>query len=599
MIGGVNEEVKLTRPQLARWMMRLTAPAQLPLLGTIFFRFLDQLLSYLLFGLAAAFMVRLAVGNNGFAKDQVLIRDIDHFKFLIGAMVTMTLAKAFFRYLEQLSGHWVAFTSLEMLREEMFAKLWPQSPAIQARSRSGDLMNRATKDIDRIEAFYYNSLAPAFSAFAVPLVVFCITTYFGFFEVALIGLVGILAVTIAIPAMGGASMQMSLRRNQAARGDLAQTLTDVLQGREAICGYGRENESLAAVDEIDRRVFYTAHSLRSWEAWRKGMFRFVWIVTALILAYYGANYYENILTGSLGPSTSPMMLVSCIVSFIRSFEVARGIEDFTIDLQAAFAAAERIYRVTHSEPMVKDEVERAPEGWQAAPASVRFEDVTFTYPGIKRPALRKVSFEAPAGGRTCLIGRSGSGKTTALSLMLRFFDPGEGRIFLGDVDVRHLPQEALRSAVAMVTQNTYLFNGTIAENLLLANPQATVEDLRQACKIAGIWDDIRQMENGLDTVINEGGGRLSGGQRQRVSLARALLTPAQIFVLDEYTSQLDPGLEAQVRQRLRAARPQATIIEITHRMGTLEGADRVLRFDAGLVADVTAEARSGKFNAEA
>jgi len=216
---------------------------------------------------------------------------------------------------------------------------------------------------------------------------------------------------------------------------------------------------------------------------------------------------------------------------------------------------------------------------------VRFEHVRFAYPGRSKAALSDVSFELPAGTSVALVGSSGAGKTTVANLLLRFWDPGAGTIRLGGVELPRLTLEGLRQRIALVAQDTYLFNSTLEANILLARPEATREVLLRAVEQAALTEFVAGLPEGLATRVGERGVQLSGGQRQRVAIARAFLKDAPVLVLDEATSHLDTLSEDLVRGALDTLMVDRTTILIAHRLSTIRAANRILVLHEGRVAE--------------
>ncbi|GIH23621.1 HlyB/MsbA family ABC transporter [Acrocarpospora phusangensis] len=215
------------------------------------------------------------------------------------------------------------------------------------------------------------------------------------------------------------------------------------------------------------------------------------------------------------------------------------------------------------------------------PPRLALREVTFTYPGAARPALRDVSLVVEPGTTLAISGRSGSGKSTLVNLLQRYFDPATGRILADGTDLRDLDRDAVRAMTAVVSQDTYLFHGTIAENLRLARPDADLATLRQAARRARIFDFVDALPDGFDTVVGERGARLSGGERQRIAIARALLKDAPVLILDEATSAVDGETEAALREALAELRAGRTTIMIAHRLSSLIDADTVAVLDDG------------------
>ena len=217
--------------------------------------------------------------------------------------------------------------------------------------------------------------------------------------------------------------------------------------------------------------------------------------------------------------------------------------------------------------------------------SVDFESVTFRYRPNDVPAVDGLSFSMRPGEVIAFVGRSGSGKTTVASLLLRFFDPQGGAIRVGGTDIRTFPLERLRSLCSIVSQDTYLFHGTVRENLLLARPGASQAELDQAAKSAAAYTFIHALPAGYDTVVGERGVKLSGGERQRISIARAILKDAPILILDEATSSVDIANEASIQEALSGIMKGRTTIVIAHRLSTVRNADRIYVLDRGRITE--------------
>ncbi|MGW0825992.1 ABC transporter ATP-binding protein/permease [Streptomyces sp. NPDC002845] len=265
-------------------------------------------------------------------------------------------------------------------------------------------------------------------------------------------------------------------------------------------------------------------------------------------------------------------------------ECFRPVRDLSREWHAGYlgvSAADGLRALRTAEPAVPD-TGTAPAHWQGPP-QVRFEEVQFTYDAAEAPALRRVTFTAEAGKTTAIVGPSGAGKSTLLALLLRHRDPQQGRITLDGREVTEYGLDSLRQGIAVVSQETYLFHATIADNLRLARPAATDDDLIRAARTAGIHDEIAALPDGYATVLGERGATLSGGQRQRLALARALLADAPVLVLDEATSAVDERREADIVRELLNAAGERTVLVVAHRLAAARHADRIVVLDGGHV----------------
>ncbi|MEM7693581.1 MAG: ABC transporter ATP-binding protein [Pseudomonadota bacterium] len=261
----------------------------------------------------------------------------------------------------------------------------------------------------------------------------------------------------------------------------------------------------------------------------------------------------------------------------------RNLSNLHVVIQEASAALIRVYTILDTPPTISDRPAARAATFAADP--VRLEGVTFAYAG-GAPALKSVSFEAPAGKTTAIVGRSGAGKSTVFNLIARFYDPTQGAVRIGGEDVGAVTLDSLRARVALVTQDVMLFDDTVRANIALGRPGATEAEIIAAAQSAGAHDFITRAPEGYDSPVGVAGGRFSGGERQRIALARAFLKDAPILLLDEATSALDAESEAVVRAALTALSRDRTTLVIAHRLSTVEAADRIIVLDRGEVAEV-------------
>jgi ATP-binding cassette subfamily C protein CydCD len=275
----------------------------------------------------------------------------------------------------------------------------------------------------------------------------------------------------------------------------------------------------------------------------------------------------------------PLLILVSIAAFLPVSEIAQ----VGRQLADTIASTRRLH-VVHAEPVAIIDGTETPAP-RAGGSAVDFVDVGFTYPGRQVPALRDVSFAVPAGATVALVGPSGAGKTTIANLLLRFWDPTRGVIRMDGVDLPRLTLDGLRGRIALVAQDTYLFNDTLEANVRLARPDATQDAVAQALQRAALAEFVAGLPEGLQTRVGERGVQLSGGQRQRVAIARAFLKDAPILVLDEATSHLDTISEHLVRTALDALMVQRTTIVVAHRLSTIRGADLILVLEAGRVIE--------------
>lgn len=291
--------------------------------------------------------------------------------------------------------------------------------------------------------------------------------------------------------------------------------------------------------------------------------------------------------GGVRVSTGEMNLGSLFAFIQYAMQIMFSLVMFTmmfIMVPRAQAAADRITQVLETKPSINDAKELRHADQEHG--YVEFRNVTFRYHGAEQPALSGISFEAKPGETTAIIGGTGSGKTTLVNLIPRFYDIESGELLVDGVDVRSMPQEELRHKIGFVPQKAVLFTGTISENLSYGKPDASDEEIRNAAETAQASDFIGEMKEGFDTLLSEGGLNLSGGQKQRLSIARALVRRPEIYVFDDSFSALDFKTDAKLRAALRKETGQSTVIIVAQRVGTVMDADRIIVLDEGKIAGI-------------
>ena len=556
-----------SRALLVRWLLQVTRPVLSPLLGSTLCRITDLLCGVALFSLGAYAVARAGLAMTTGAPVSAIWP-------VLAVMAGLSLLKAALRYAEQFLGHLVAFKALELLRGQIFRSLIPRSPRVSATSRSGDLLARATKDVDRIEAFFAHTFAPAVCAVVVPITVLTVIGLRVSWLVALAALPFVTLQLLIVPRLGFATSVDASRSVSAARADLTQHVTDTVQGMSEVVGYGRSQERLDEMARIDAEIAGAARPNGQWASVRRGISQLAGLTAPIAVVTVGT------MMSATGSSADVPLLAAAAAAVLRLSDTGRGVEELSGALNASFASAERVWEVVNAPVEVRDGDQELTVGISH---EVLWQDVSYSYPNTAAQAVRGASVRARAGRWTCIVGASGSGKSTLAQLAVRFDEPDSGRILIDGQDVSDLRAISLYQEIGMVDQRVHLMRATIADNVRLAAPSASDAQVRRACRAACIDEDIEALENGYDTLVGERGQSLSGGQRQRLALARALLARPGVLILDEFTSHLDPELDERVRIGVRTYLPQATIIEITHRLQWSEQADHVVVMDAGVI----------------
>jgi len=477
-------------------------------------------------------------------------------------------------WVESWLAHAMAYELLADMRIELFAKLDALAPAYLLRRRAGDLVALATQDVETVEYFFAHTVAPSIVSTVIPAAVL-ITLGVIAWPLAL-ALAPFLIYAGAAPVLGRKRIDALGSAARDALGALGAYTTETIQGLSELVAF-------AATER--RRVGFMA-DVRRYQELRLKLLEDLATQTArqeiatglggLAVASVGALL---IVHGWMAPALLPLMVLISVSAFLPVSEIAQ----VGRQLADTIASTRRLH-VVHSEPVEIADGPLQPPG-RPGGSSVSFAGVRFTYPGRPRPALTDVTFDVPAGSTVALVGPSGAGKTTIANLLLRFWDPETGVIRLDGVNLTELTLDGLRGRIALVAQDTYLFNNTLEANVRLARPDATEADIALALRRAALSGFVADLPEGLATRVGERGVQLSGGQRQRVAIARAFLKDAPILVLDEATSHLDTISEAEVRAALDGLMRDRTTIIVAHRLSTIRAADQILVLQGGRIIE--------------
>jgi ATP-binding cassette, subfamily B, bacterial len=493
---------------------------------------------------------------------------------LVIALLIVAPLAGLLHWLESWLAHDMAYRLLAQMRIDLFVKLEALAPAYLLERRSGDLVALATQDVETVEYFYAHTVAPAFVAVLVPAAVLAILAMAAW-PLAL-ALLPFLAYAALTPVLGRQRIDQLGSRARAALGELGAHVTETIQGLSDLTAFHATARRRDAFMTLVRRYQETRLSLLDDLARQNEKLELATGLGALAIAVAGAHLVAS---GWIAPTLLPLLILICVAAFLPISEIAQ----VGRQLADTIASTRRLH-VVHGEPV------RITDGPVEPPltkggAALQFDQVRFTYPRRARPALSAVSFEVAAGSTVALVGPSGAGKTTVANLLLRFWDPDAGSVRLAGTDLRQLTLDGLRRHIALVAQDTYLFNDTLEANIRLARPDASASDIGRALEQAALSEFVANLPQGLNTRVGERGVQLSGGQRQRIAIARAFLKDAPILVLDEATSHLDTLSESHVRAALDALMVDRTTIVIAHRLSTIRAADLILVLDAGRVVE--------------
>ena len=491
---------------------------------------------------------------------------------LLGVMAPVA---GIFHWLESWIAHDMAFRLLAEMRIALFEKLDRLAPAYMVRRRSGDMVGMATYDVELVEYFFAHTVAPAFVAVLVPGLVIGVLIYFGWQMAAV--LAPFLVIVALSPFMLRRRVDEMGSRAREALGELNAHAVDTVQGLSEIIAFthiGERRRELIERTQNHHRV-------------RLPFFRDLTFQTSLLEVATGLGGLAVVVAGAmlvdagrLDSAMLPLLTLLAMAAFLPISEIS----NVSRQLADTLGSTRRLYAVNNEPVTVTDGPGVAvPNTVGGVP--IEIEGVDFQYEAGNRQALNGAGFKAQAGKTIALVGPSGAGKTTIAHLLMRFWDPQHGTITLGGYDLRDYVLDDLRGQIALVAQDTYLFNDTLRANILIARPETSEAELTATLERASLGEFVAGLPDGLETQVGERGMRLSGGQRQRVAIARAFLKDAPVLILDEATSHLDAVNEQAVRQALEELMAERTTLVIAHRLSTVRGADQIVALNEGRVIE--------------
>ncbi|UTC96961.1 thiol reductant ABC exporter subunit CydC [Treponema denticola] len=494
--------------------------------------------------------------------------------YLFIPLIIFIIGKGLFAFLEMYECHLVSYGVIEKIRNLLYDSISKTAPQSTGKKRSGSITSVFVEDVEATEVFYAHTAGSYIIAFVCTVLYLTALSFLSFKISA-----AVFAACILVAAVPYFFNPITKKIGEEIRDGLAEVnaeAVDTVQGLREILIFGKEKKYIEKV---------TADTLRlNKKEIRDGRFKglhslVINLITSAVLISTILLAHSEVIAGSLKPEMVSVVIIFSLFAFvpIMSVSVTAG------SMNISNGAAKRILDILEEEPAVKDRVPYIPQNKYSVKGNIEFKDVKFSYEKDTE-VLHGVNFTVKAGESIALTGESGAGKSTIANLLMRFYEPDSGAIYIDGKNIKDIHQNSLRDIIAYVPQDVYLFNKTIKENISLACPDASDEEIKQAAKVAMADDFIKRLEQGYDTNVGERGVQLSGGEKQRIAIARAVLKNSPILLMDEAVSNLDSESEALFRQALNNIRKNKTIITIAHRPSTIKEADRVIKIENGKIA---------------
>ena len=522
------------------------------------------------------FLAAISITSFGSIALGVLIGEVTTitFKSAVIVMIACSILRGLLRYCEQLSGHYIAFKILVILRDKIFTALRRLAPAKLEGKEKGNLISLITSDIELLEVFYAHTIAPITIAVLtnsiISVVLFIINPWFG-----ILGAIFFLIVGFVIPYASSKLAKEAGVEYRNTFGESNSYILDSLRGLKEILLFSNGKKRLDNMNEQSHKLNKSLAKIKSHEGVIRGVTDFVIMVAILTFVGVGFSLFTH---GNI----EFIEIIVAVVILSSSFGPVVALSNLSNNLLHTFACAERIFALLDEKPYV----EEIPGEEEIKSHIIKFKDVTFSYPNRDKEILEDVTIDINKGHKIALIGESGIGKSTFVKLIMRFWDVSSGRIEIDNKNIKDIKTKSLRNSQTLVSQETYLFNESIEDNIKIGNINASREEVIEAAKKASIHEFIEKLPNGYDTKAGELGGMLSSGEKQRIGLARAFISNGDVLILDEPTSNLDTLNEAEILKSIKENCEDKTIVLISHRKSTTSICSKIYKLENKKIVNV-------------
>ena len=493
--------------------------------------------------------------------------------WIIGLTIGCGVLRGLLRYFEQYSNHYIAFRLLAVLRDKIFGALRVLCPAKLESKQKGSIIAMITSDIETLEVFYAHTISPICIAVLVSTAVFLFVGFVSSWYLALVALAGFLTIGIVVPLISSGKLKESGVKYRAEFASFSAYFLDSIKGIKDIvlnnAGEEREKEVNRRSDGLLKETKKMKHNITCAGS----------AIELMVSVFVLITLAVGILLVKKDMLPLGRMIIGMVTVF-SSFGPVIAVGSLPGNLTQTFASGDRVLNLLAEKPAV----EAVKSGKDFDYEKLDVKDLSFSYDG-QTEVLKDVKMHAEKGEIIGIVGESGCGKSTFLKLLLRFWERSGGEINYDDIDIDKINTNSLLKNVTMVSQSTYLFEETIEDNLRIAKPDATPEEIENACKMASIHDFIMTLPDGYKTQVGALGDNLSAGEKQRIGLARAFLRGSELILLDEPTSNVDSINEGIILKALKEQKNKKSIILVSHRESTMAIADRIYKVDCGVMTE--------------
>ncbi len=506
--------------------------------------------------------------------DEIFITKNEYMLWIVIYLIPLVfLVRAIAMYATNYFTGYISHRMAQKLREDLFGHLNSLSLEFFWARKTGEILSRVTNDLTNVQdmvqyvpLFFIRDLLTAVGLTGI---LFYLSWKFAFVSLLLFPFIGLVIARLA------KKMRQAASASQSHIAGLYHQFAEALQGIVAIKAFRYEIKASQKFGEENSRYFDQIMRYVRATSVVAPIMEFVGSLGVVLLLYFGAR-------AVLAKTMSAGDFFTFLGAFFAVYMPVKNLANANTKLQVGIVSLERLFHILDEKPTVLEPLH--PKSFKGLAKAIEFDQVSYRYPSRERWALKGVTINIRHGETVALVGPSGSGKSTAAHLVLRLFDPTEGRVLVDGVDLREISISSLREQMGLVTQDTILFNDTVAENVALGR-SAAISQIEATCRSASADDFIRELPQGYNTSLGDKGVRLSGGQRQRLAIARAIMTNPSILILDEATSNLDSNSERAIQQAILNLKRERTVLVITHRLSMMQEMDRIIVLRDGCVVE--------------